>query len=178
MRSPILRWSFVLGVAVWLVHGAAGCGSSPCSELCGCLADSGADEGICLDQCQAAVDAGAGERTDCLAGLAEAGMNQCNATCSAFDEGGADPDVGIHVVSATLGASCSAPAQIDTVGAACDGLSSCTCDRSCWFPAIDPAFGCAKDLEVRWVCNGGSDVKEVYFPAEADEPYLVELSCP
>jgi hypothetical protein len=102
-----------------------------------------------------------------------------------------DPNTSvIHVVEATYGLSCkdfTPPAGYtnlvkvgnvtETVAKACDGART-----TCLFPVDvekfgDPANGCGKDFNVRWRCDGESEVHRFYLTSEASGRTAL-LACP
>jgi len=78
----------------------------------------------------------------------------------------------IESVTATYAANCGHPTDVSSV------FDSCLRQRVCTitFTAPDPAFGCAKDLDVTYMCSGDPALRHVYVAPEALHK-LVTLSC-
>jgi hypothetical protein len=69
----------------------------------------------------------------------------------------------IGSVSATYAANCGHPTDVSSVFRSCLGQAAC----SVTFSAPDPAFGCAKDLEVSYTCGADAAARQVYVTPEA-----------
>ena len=85
---------------------------------------------------------------------------------------------GIHVVSASYGVSCGAPAGNATVylKMQCEGQD--VCDYVIDFKVLgDPKPNCAKDYEARWTCGGSSEVHSAKVPGEAGFETHLQLAC-
>lgn len=84
----------------------------------------------------------------------------------------------MHILRATYGESCGA--ALGNVSWAAD--SACEGREACELPVSqallgDPAEGCEKDFEVLWACQGGSDVRRAYVPANTEPGASVRLAC-
>jgi hypothetical protein len=78
----------------------------------------------------------------------------------------------IDSVTATYAANCGHPTDVSPVFNGC--LEQLFC--SITFSAPDPAFGCAKDLDVSYLCSGDPALRHVHVEPEALHK-LVSLSC-
>ena len=88
----------------------------------------------------------------------------------------------ITLLSATFGASCGVHVDLTSAAAgACNGAANCswavclcgtaTCPAGTPGCIADPAYGCAKDLSVRWACSGDAPTappRAAYTPPEAN----------
>jgi hypothetical protein len=88
------------------------------------------------------------------------------------------PAGAIHVLSATYGGNCGAPAG----NATSDARMSCDGDRKCTYSVDverlgDPALGCGKAFMREYECTPGGPAVRADVPAEAGFGKLVELSC-
>jgi hypothetical protein len=89
----------------------------------------------------------------------------------------------IEIEIATYAGSCGTPIDVtDAVADSCDG-NGCRCDRACFAGGIsDPAFGCEKDLRVRFNFEGGAPQTITCGPTRDDAYIFVvtaegEASC-
>jgi hypothetical protein len=78
----------------------------------------------------------------------------------------------IESVTATYAANCGVPTDVSSVFGSCLGQPVC----SITFTAPDPAFGCAKELDVSYICGGDPALQHVHVQPEALHK-LVTLSC-
>jgi peptidoglycan/LPS O-acetylase OafA/YrhL len=89
------------------------------------------------------------------------------------------PNKGITVVSATYGKNCGAP-QGNVTAALGD---SCNKEMSCHYKVDvnvlgDPAGGCGKDFEVKWLCASSNEPQRFFIEGEAGLGSIAELTCP
>ena len=93
--------------------------------------------------------------------------------------GGASTTSGIRVLTATYGPICGVARGNVTAPVAqkCDGVES-TCQVFVNYAVFgDPAYLCAKDFEVTWVCGADPTVRRAYHDATANESYAVTIVC-
>ena len=93
--------------------------------------------------------------------------------------GGAGTTSGIRVVTATYGPICGVARGNVTAPVAqkCDGVES-TCQVFVNYAVFgDPAYLCAKDFEVTWVCGADPTERTAYHDAAANESYAVSIGC-
>jgi hypothetical protein len=86
---------------------------------------------------------------------------------------------GIRVVAATYGPICGvAPGNVTAaVAQKCNGIES-TCNIFVNYSTMgDPAYLCAKDFEVIWVCGSDPTEKRSYHEPVGDESYVVSIGC-
>ena len=147
------------------VCAGATCQAATCDDGVVNAAETGLDcGGGACQPCE--VNAGCAVDTDCGSGSCAGGL--CVAT--------------IHVTSAIWAANCGAPTPVAAFGADCDGEAECM--HSFNYTAdvgFDPAYGCYKDLRVRWDCGDG-ETQEFYAACAPCDPVnsptvLVLLSC-
>ena len=164
---PAARLAAFFLVASWLV--AAGCGSEGGSATNERDAGSGGSS---------ANDSG-------MAGESSADVASDASTEDVSDGATADAPAAcptISVSAATYAANCSAPTEVASVGAQCNGKEACTYTMDYTVdPGFDPAQGCAKDMTVSYDCVDAANVvvesKSAYAPPEAGSAGVLDLAC-
>ncbi len=87
------------------------------------------------------------------------------------------PVAGINIISAIFAGNCNRRDITDNIKAKCNGQISCQ-GRSFNVRDVggDPCPGTPKELDVRYFCSGGRDMR-IVFPGEASDKDLGRISC-
>ena len=87
---------------------------------------------------------------------------------------------GISILEATYGKNCGVPVgnRTDLFKQKADGLQTLNFSYDYGSTGGDPAWGCAKNLDIKYTCNKETTVRSFGVPPEAGVGGKVELSCP
>lgn len=95
-------------------------------------------------------------------------------------DGGMDapPGCTISVQSAVFAGSCDKPTPLETVAERCDGLRRCEYEfQGAIDPGFDPAYGCLKDLIVKFECGDGIERQVTDEEAWSGDVLALECGC-